>query len=134
MHPQARWQERFSNFKKSFALLQEISSIDSPSEAEELGFIKSFEMCFELAWKTLKDYLNYQGQIINSPRDVIKQASQDLLINNVDLWLEALLSRNETNDVYVKGVADRVSTAIKEEYLELLKQFCSNFLKFEEII
>jgi hypothetical protein len=64
----------------------------------------------------------------------MKQASQDLLINNVDLWLEALLSRNETNDVYVKGVADRVSTAIKEEYLELLKQFCSNFLKFEEII
>ena len=64
----------------------------------------------------------------------MKQASQDLLINNIDLWLEALLSRNDTNDIYDKSVADRVSTAIKEEYLELLKQFRSNFLKFEEII
>ena len=114
MHPQARWQQRFSNFKKSFALLEEINSIDSPSEAEELGLIKSFEMCFELAWKTLKDYLNYQGQIINSPRDVIKQASQDLLINNVDLWLEALLSRNETNDVYDKGVLGRLALRLKK--------------------
>jgi nucleotidyltransferase substrate binding protein (TIGR01987 family) len=114
MHPQARWQQRFSNFKKSFALLEEINSIDSPSEAEELGLIKSFEICFELAWKTLKDYLNYQGQIINSPRDVIKQASQDLLINNVDLWLEALLSRNETNDVYDKGVLGRLALRLKK--------------------
>jgi len=36
MHPQTRWRQRFSNFKNSFALLEEISTIDSPSEAEEL--------------------------------------------------------------------------------------------------
>lgn len=42
MYPQACWQERFSNFKKSFALLQEINSIDSPSEAEEESSVPYF--------------------------------------------------------------------------------------------
>ena len=133
MYPQSRWQQRFSNFKKSFALLEKINHIDSPSEAEELGLIKSFEICFELAWKTLKDYLNYQGQVLNSPREVIKQAAQNQLINNADIWLEALISRNETTHIYDESIADKVSEAIKKEYLEILNEFHKNFLSLEEI-
>jgi len=70
----------------------------------------------------LKDYLSYQGQPLNSPREIIKQASLDLLIDNADIWIEALISHNETTHIYDEKVADRVSEAIKKEYIEILNQ------------
>ena len=46
------------------------------SELEKEGLIQRFEYSFELAWKTMKDYLEEQGTIINpvTPRNVIKEA------------------------------------------------------------
>ena len=41
--------------------------IDPPSDAERAGLIQFFEMSFELAWKVLKDYLEVEGFIIQSP-------------------------------------------------------------------
>jgi hypothetical protein len=32
------------------------------SELEEQGLFKAFEYTFELAWTTLKDFLEYRGQ------------------------------------------------------------------------
>ena len=57
MNKNIRWQQRFSNFEKSFSQLNKAIKIKTPSDTERAGLIQFFEISFELAWKTLKDFL-----------------------------------------------------------------------------
>jgi hypothetical protein len=73
-----RWKQRFENFERAFRLLQEAfeKAPAQMSDLEKEGVVQRFEYTFELAWKTLKDYLVYSGVVFDqiTPRNVIKQA------------------------------------------------------------
>jgi len=116
-----RWKQRFENFEKSFFLLQRISEIKQPSEAEFMGLIQSFEIAFELAWKTLKDFLNAQGHDVKSPRNTIKQAFQDGVVTNGHLWLEALENRNLAAHLYDETKIVDITDKILHQYKELIE-------------
>ena len=75
-----RWRQRFTNFEKAVGALERTIQIDSLSEAERGGLIQFFEVAFELAWKTMKDYLEADGFDVRSPRDTLKQAFQNGLV------------------------------------------------------
>lgn len=60
-----RWIQRFNNYKKALAGLQEASVLADERELSKLekqGVIQGFEFTHELAWKTLKDFLESRGQ------------------------------------------------------------------------
>ncbi len=70
-----RWKQRLSNFQKSLAHLADAVELEKPTIIQQAGTIQFFEMSFELAWKTLKDYLEEQGFIdVKSPKATIKKA------------------------------------------------------------
>jgi nucleotidyltransferase substrate binding protein (TIGR01987 family) len=75
-----RWVQRYSNFKKALEQLDKAFSLSKKrklSELEKSGVIQTFEYTFELAWKTLKDFLEYKGNYdILGSRDAIKLALQ----------------------------------------------------------
>lgn len=124
-----RWKQRFENFDKAFKLLEKFNKLENPDEIERAGGIQFFEMAIELAWKTIKDYLEDQGYIVKSPRESIKTAFQhDLLINGHD-WLDALDDRNLTVYTYDEGTAEIVISRIKCKYFPLLKDLHGKFLK-----
>jgi nucleotidyltransferase substrate binding protein (TIGR01987 family) len=56
-----RWKQRFTNLKKAFDGLSQALTIDNPDIVQRAGIIQFFEMSFELSWKTIKDYLEYNG-------------------------------------------------------------------------
>lgn len=116
-----RWKQRFENFDKSYRLLEKYSGKSELSELEEAGIIQFFEMTFELAWKVLKDYLEYDGFIVKSPRETIKQSFQNDLINDGHIWLEALLNRNLTTHTYDENVAKKMVNEIVNSYFPELK-------------
>lgn len=95
-----RWKQRFENFNKAYTLLGKYSSKKNLSELEQAGIIQFFEMTFELALKVLKDYLEADGYMVKSPRETIKQAFQNELINDGHIWMEALSVRNLTTHTY----------------------------------
>ena len=73
-------------------------------------------MTFELAWKVLKDYLEADGYSVKSPRETIKQAFQNELINDGHIWLEALSDRNLATHTYDEKVANKMIKEIIERY------------------
>ncbi len=117
-----RWKQRLSNFKKSLAHLAVAVEIKEPTIIQQAGTIQFFEMSFELAWKTLKDYLEEQGFIdIKSPKATIKKAYEISLIDDGHLWLEALENRNLAAHTYDDKIAQKIHDLICNNYFPLLK-------------
>lgn len=87
-----RWKQRFQNFSRAYALLNSVleeKNIDDLSNLEQEGVIQRFEYTYELAWKTLKDYLEYNGANIAeiTARNVFKEAYSCGIIENADVYL-----------------------------------------------
>ena len=76
-----RWKQRFQNFRRAFSHLRSISerkeNINEFSDEELELIVKRFEYTFELAWKTLKDYIEYLGVELSNaaPRTIIKECA-----------------------------------------------------------
>ena len=71
MEQDTRWKQRFANFQKATNQLTEFINKGELNKFEVQGLIQCFEYTFELAWKTMKDYLEYQGFIVKSPRQTL---------------------------------------------------------------
>ena len=52
-----RWKQRLQNYKKAFGQLRDALKIKTPDILQKQGIIQCFEYTFELAWKTLQDFL-----------------------------------------------------------------------------
>ncbi len=121
-----RWKQRFQNFEKSLHLLTQALNIEEPDIIEKAGLIQFFEMTFELAWNTMKDYLQEEGfDGINTPRAAIKKAFEADLIKDGQLWLQLLQDRNLTSHAYDEEKADIIHNLIAEKYYSLLNSLHS---------
>ena len=118
-----RWKQRLSNYKKSLSHLADAVKIEKPSIIQQAGTIQFFEMSFELAWKTLKDYLEEQGFAdVKSPKATIKKAYEISLIQDGHLWLEALENRNLAAHTYDDETAQEIYDLICHSYYPLLEE------------
>jgi nucleotidyltransferase substrate binding protein (TIGR01987 family) len=88
-------------------------------------------MSFELAWKSVKDYLQERGFIdIKSPKATIKKAFEISLIEDGHLWLEALENRNLATHTYDEKIAKKIYDLICNSYFPLLEELKN---KLEEL-
>jgi nucleotidyltransferase substrate binding protein (TIGR01987 family) len=120
-----RWQQRFQNFNRAFVLLRsafEGRSLEQFSDLEQEGIIQRFEYSYELAWKTMKDYLEANGVIITpvTPRTVIKEAFAAGMIDNGQVWIDMMLHRNLLAHTYDFSKFKEVLEAIESHYLDAL--------------
>ncbi len=122
-----RWQQRFENYERSFKLLESAVNKGTDTILERAGLIQFFEMSFELAWKVLKDYLEANGTEVKSPREAIKTAFQQGLIENGHDWIDALTDRNLTVHTYDEATALLIEGKITGIYFPLLKELYSTF-------
>jgi nucleotidyltransferase substrate binding protein (TIGR01987 family) len=117
-----RWKQRFSNYKKAIGQLTEFVELPQLNKFELQGLIKCFEYTFELAWKTMKDYLEEQGFDPKSPRTTIQTAFQAELIDDGHLWLDALNKRNLMAHTYDEELAKEAERLIRTYYYPMLKE------------
>ena len=128
-----RWIQRFQNFDRAFLLLRsalEERGLEQMSEQEKEGLIQRFEYSYELAWKTMKDYLEEQGTIINpvTPRNVIKEAFSAQIIADGQVWVDMMLHRNLLAHTYDFSKFKEVLDAVVERYLDAQEQLHEWFL------
>lgn len=121
MPTDVRWQQRFENFERALARLREPidAGIEGLSQLEREGLVQRFEFTFELAWKTLKDYLVYEGTMLDreTPRHVIKQAFAAGTIADGQVWIDMLETRNVMSHRYDQG-----------DFEECVRQIASRFV------
>jgi len=120
MSTDIRWKQRFQNYERSLVDFENSLKQTEYSVLERAGLIQLFEVSFELAWKTLKDILYYDGFDVKSPRAAIKQAFANNLITNGETWLALLEGRNIYAHTYDKIIAENSVVLIKEQYAPLL--------------
>ena len=100
---------------------------DSDDDLLQSGLVQTYEYTFELAWKTLKDYLTLEGFEVRSPRETIRQGFQSRYIMNGEDWLQALADRNLTTHIYDDEIIIQVLNDIFERYFFLLQDFYVSF-------
>jgi len=116
-----RWKQRFQNFEKAITHLESALQLKDPDILQKAGIIQFFEMCYELAWNTLKDYLEEQGFVdVKSPRSAFKKAFEVGLIQEGHTWMELLLDRNLTSHAYDEEKASEIENLIHQKYYPLL--------------
>ena len=98
------------------------------------GVLHRYEFTFELAWKTLKDYLEYLGVTINtgSPREVIKESFAHDLISDGETWIKMMLARNSLSHLYDEETSRKVYNEIKEKYIYQIEKLIERLNKYEE--
>jgi len=121
MDTDIRWRQRLQNFDRAFVLLRsalEQKALDEFSDLEQEGIIQRFEYTYELAWKTVKDYLEASGIHITpvTPRNVIKEAFAAGIIEDGQVWIDMMGHRNLLSHTYDRIKFREVLLAIEERY------------------
>ena len=111
--PELRWKQRFNNYNKALRdLTSDIALRESRelSRLEEKGLIQSFEMVHELAWNVLKDYLEEEAGTMGllGSKDSTREAFKRGLIEEGEVWMDMIKSRNLTSHLYDEETARQI--------------------------
>ena len=120
-----RWKQRFQNFDRGVVMLREAleNGPAALSALEKEGVIRRFEYTFELAWKTIKDFLEAGGLVISpiTPRQVIKDAFAAKVLADGQAWVDMLDHRNLLSHTYDRAVFEKAVDAIAARYLPAME-------------
>ena len=121
-NPDIRWKQRFQNFDRAFVLLRDAleNGPDSLNQLEKEGVIQRFEFSFELAWKTLKDYMEEDGVVFATitPRQVLKEAFAAKILKDGQVWIDMLDHRNLLSHTYNLVKFEQAVKSVHDRYLD----------------
>lgn len=122
--------ERFIQRRQDFyKALQKLKDATNEGDSEIIidGILHRFEFTFELAWKTIKDYLEYLGytEKTGSPREIIQNGYKQGIIKDGEKWIQMMLSRNSLSHIYDEKTSREIYSKILNEYIALLENLKS---------
>ena len=122
--------KKFENFVAAFENLKDIYDYSEPYGNVELtGLVGLFEVCFEQSWKAMKEILEANGFSegrTESPKQILKTAYGAGMIEDEEMWLDALISRNNVAHAYNKDIALEIVRNTKDTYFKLFETLVVN--------
>ena len=112
-----------ADYEKALSRFNEAIHSTIESDLVMDATIQRFEFTFELSWKLMQSYLNYQGIVCNSPRQVIKETFKLQLLSDGDAWIDMLMDRNRTSHIYDEQEARIIYDKIKSKHAPKLNSF-----------
>lgn len=123
--------KKYDNFKAALKNLKVIYSYHEPYGTVEItGIVGLYEICFEQAWKAMKEILETNGYAegaTGSPKTILKTAYRAGMIQDEELWLNALVSRNNVAHAYNEAIALDIVRQTKNQYYDM-------FIRLEQTI
>ncbi len=127
MDQDIRWKQRFQNYAKAVGQLTKFLEKGELNELEAQGLVQCFEYTYELAWNTIKDFFEAQGETdILGSRDAFRLAFRRGLIENGDTWMEMIKSRQRTSHTYDEATVEAITLAIRTAYAEEFRRLKSH--------
>ncbi|MDR2727924.1 MAG: nucleotidyltransferase substrate binding protein [Chitinispirillales bacterium] len=127
MSDNLRWKQRFENAYNVLVRMIERKNLTPDDEAVEMALIQSFEFTYELAWNTMKDYLEFEGfDNLAGSKQVIRTAFQAGLIEDAEGWLNAVHKRNIASHTYDENVLSEGVIFVSNDYFPLVSKLYSN--------
>ncbi len=127
MEPDIRWKQRLANFRRACASLEAavLLARQRPlSDLERQGLIQSFEFTHELAWNVMKDWFEDQGSAgITGSKDATREAFAKGLIDEGQVWMDMVKSRNLSTHTYNSETAEQLAVSIVGVYAAELLRF-----------
>ena len=123
-----RWEQKLNSYRKALSRLAEVINVMKVRQLNDFeadGLIQRFEFTFELAWKLMKSYADYQGtdKEIMGSRDAVRWAFENKLIEDSDVWMEMIKRRNDTSHNYDEDTAADVIVRVKDVYFQAFVYF-----------
>lgn len=124
--------DKVKNFLRSVHRIQESIEMYQQQPSNDIirdGMIYRFKISFEFSWKALKEYLLDQGVAneLNFPKQVLKTAYGNQMINDESVWLDMLESRNRTSHIYDDRIAAKIARDISTRFLPVLEDLAEYF-------
>ncbi|TYG33989.1 nucleotidyltransferase [Lonepinella koalarum] len=120
-----RLKQRFEHYQK--ALTQLMEAVEKYSNTQENiikeGLIQRFKFTHELAWKLMKDILQYEGDFEGGSRTTTRQAFNLGYISQGEIWMEMIKTRNLTVHTYNEDILEDEFNKIISQYFPLLVEF-----------
>ena len=117
--------KKYENFCNAFHNLKDIYDYNEPyTNVEMSGLVALYEICFEQAWKAMKEILEQQGfaeERTGSPKIVLKTAYSARMIGDEDLWMAALNARNNVTHSYNKEIALDIINQTKDKFYQMFE-------------
>ncbi|MBI2512005.1 MAG: nucleotidyltransferase substrate binding protein [Opitutae bacterium] len=137
-NPDVRWRQRLQGFRKAFGQLSaavDLAAQRPLSELEQQGLIQAFEFTHELAWNTLRDFLESRGAMnLYGSKDATREAFARGLISNGDEWMAMIAGRNRSSHTYNEKTARDLAGAILHSFAPEFGKFAVKFAELEKEI
>ena len=119
----SRLSERIENFNRAFEIYKDaVLEFQTEKILTHMALVQTYEVCFELAWKCLKDYMEENGTIVNYPKEVIKEAYNKQTLKNAQLWIDMLSVRNSTSHEYNMDKVNKYLLEMRTNFFKELER------------
>ena len=103
-----KFKSLYEDFQSALGRFEEILK-EPKNDIVRDSAIKRFELVFELAWKTIKAYLeDYHNGMCISPRECFREAFRMGLIDYDKHWLDITSVRNYAVHSYKQALAEKI--------------------------
>ncbi len=131
-----RWLQQLDSFKRALTSLDQAIELYHQRELsllEKHGVILLFNSTHELAWKTLKDFFESRGnsQIYGS-KDATRAAFNEGLIEDGQVFMDMIISRNRSSHTYDETTANDIFDAIINQYYSAFKALNAKLTELAE--
>ncbi|GAC1374430.1 MAG: nucleotidyltransferase substrate binding protein [Aquirhabdus sp.] len=125
MNNELRWRQRFQNFENAYNML--CRTLDRheavpDDDIVQMAMVQAFEFTYELAWNTMKDYLENEGfDEVKNSKQTIRTAFQAELIHDAEGWMEAIQKRNLASHTYNQTILREAIAYIQDVFFPLVR-------------
>ena len=128
--------KKFDQFQRHLSVLEKSKDQDLENEFIISGIIDKFFIQFELGWKTLKEFLAYEGigtARTVSPRQIVKEVYRIYGFLYESAWLEMLSARNDMAHLYDEYAAKILMHKVISEFVPVFQQMRNGlFARYRE--